>query len=141
MNQPKDPAKELHPRSPGESKPAGGTAEGAPPAGNQKSSGRVGYDARGNSVWEWQLETGVYSRDVSTQKLETLPEGLSLADTAIYKQPEASKPAAAKPLRPGKAPMPGGGFNPYDNAAKPGGGFNPYDNAAGARTPPGKRGK
>jgi hypothetical protein len=144
MNQPKDPAKDLHQRSSAEPKPAAKAADGAPPAGKEKSSGRVGYDARGNSVWEWQLETGVYSRDVSTQKLETLPDGLSLADTAIHKQPEAGKPAAANPSRPGKAPTPGGGFNPYDNAAKapmPGGGFNPYDSASGARTPPGKRGK
>src|SRR5688572_25018409 len=28
-----------------------------PPQPEEKRSGRVGYDERGNSVWEWQLET------------------------------------------------------------------------------------
>jgi hypothetical protein len=49
-----------------------------------KRSGRAGFDERGNSVWEWQLETGVYSRDVSTQKLKKLELGdLSTAETAV----------------------------------------------------------
>lgn len=92
----------------------------APPEG--KRSGRVGYDERGNSVWEWQLETGVYSRDVNTQKLKKLELGeLSIAETAVNKRPPG--------LGDQKAPLPGGGFNPYDNSPQVGGGFNPYDNA------------
>lgn len=95
-----------------------------PSFGSEKRSGRVGYDARGNSVWEWQLETGVYSRDVSTQKLKKLELGeLSIADTAVNKRPEALQGGA-----PGKEPLPGGGFNPYDKSPR-GGGFSPYDNA------------
>src|SRR4051794_6895833 len=35
-----------------------------PEPSEQKRTGRVSFDDRGNSVWEWQLETGVYSRDV-----------------------------------------------------------------------------
>jgi hypothetical protein len=90
--------------------------------GSSRRSGRVAYDSRGNTVWEWQLETGVYTRDVNTQRLKKLDLGeLSLADTAINKKPVSS----GKP-----APQPGGGFNPYDSAPSSGGvGFNPYDNA------------
>jgi hypothetical protein len=70
MNEPKDKGQET------------------PPANAEKRSGRVGYDERGNSVWEWQLETGVYSRDVSTQTLKKLELGdLSIAETAVTKRP------------------------------------------------------
>ena len=74
-------------------------------------------------MWEWQLETGVYSRDVSTQKLKKLELGdLSIAETAINRRP----PGLGDDER---RPKPGGGFNPYDNSPSAGGGFNPYDNA------------
>jgi len=94
---------------------------------DSKRSGRAGVDERGNSVWEWQLETGVYSRDISTQKLRKLDLGdLSIAETASHQRPTGlpnEKEAAPKKL-------PGGGFNPYDNSSSSGGaGGNPYDNA------------
>lgn len=93
-----------------------------------KRSGRVTFDSRGNSVWEWQLETGVYSRDVNTQKLKKLDLGeLSIAETAIQKKP----PGLDK-----DEPRAGGGFNPYDNApsrSKPDG-YNPYDRALAKRS-------
>lgn len=93
--------------------------------GTEKRSGRVAFDARGNPVWEWQLETGVYSRDVSTQKLKKLDLGdLSIAETAKHKKPEGLEEQAL-----GKKTLPGGGFNPYDNSSADGAGFNPYDNA------------
>jgi hypothetical protein len=96
----------------------------AAPSADSKRSGRVGFDERGNSVWEWQLETGVYSRDISTQKLRKLDlDELSIAETASNKRPPGLGGTGTK------APMPGGGFNPYDNAPSAGGGFNPYDNA------------
>ena len=88
--------------------------------GGNKRSGRVAYDSRGNPTWEWQLETGVYSRDVSTQKLKKLDLGdLSIAETARHKKPSGLD----------QPKQPGGGFNPYDSAASSGGGFNPYDSA------------
>jgi hypothetical protein len=97
------------------------------PPGGDKRSGRVGFDERGNSVWEWQLETGVYSRDISTQKLRKLDlNELSIADTASHKRPGGLGSAGGTKA---PAPMPGGGFNPYDNSAPAGSGFNPYDNA------------
>lgn len=107
--------------------------EPQPPAvGSEKRSGRAGFDERGNSVWEWQLETGVYSRDVSTQKLKKLDLGeLSIAETAVNKPAEG--PQGLSGGAPGKPMQGGGGFNPYDNSSKPAeGGFNPYDNARSA---------
>lgn len=73
-------------------------------------SGRVTFDSRGNSVWEWKSEeTGKYSRDVSTQRLKKLeaPE-LSIEETARVKKLDGLSLQDEK--------MPGGGFNPYDHA-------------------------
>ncbi len=117
MNEPKDPKQ-----------PPAGQPTAVGETGGDKRSGRVAYDSRGNPTWEWQLETGVYTRDVSTHRLRKLDLGeLSLAETAKHPQldPDKSADAAQRPA------MPGGGFNPYDIAApsKSGSGFNPYDNA------------
>ncbi|HEX2586189.1 MAG TPA: hypothetical protein VHL14_13760, partial [Steroidobacteraceae bacterium] len=35
-------------------------------------SGRVAFDARGNSVWEWHLETGEYSTDITSTQLNRI---------------------------------------------------------------------
>ena len=105
-----------------------------------RSSGRVAFDSRGNPIWEWQLETGVYSRDVSTQKLKKLDLGdLSIAESAIQQQPAGLKEALAgdkdksAPARQAdkmaKAAAPGGGFNPYDSSTRPSATADPYDNA------------
>lgn len=116
MSKPKDP--NAPPPKPDEP-----TAVGE--KGSDKRSGRVAYDSRGNPTWEWQLETGVYTRDVSTQRLKKLDLGdLSLAETAKHPKLDPDKVEAKRPA------MPGGGFNPYDTApAKEGSGTNPYDNA------------
>jgi hypothetical protein len=125
MSKPKDP-KDPNPSN----RPDEPTAVGS--QGSDKRSGRVTHDSRGNPVWEWQLETGVYSRDMTTQKLRKLDLGdLSIADTGLYKRPGGLE--LERDRDKDQAPMPGGGFNPYDNAAPgkkdPSGGFNPYDNA------------
>jgi hypothetical protein len=94
--------------------------------GADKRSGRISYDDRGNSVWEWQLETGVYSRDISTHRLKKLDlDDLSIAETAIHQRPPGLDPAQAK------RPLPGGGSNPYDNSSTAGGnvGGSPYNSA------------
>lgn len=92
------------------------------PAKREKRSGRVTFDERGNSVWEWQLETGVYSKDVSTQRLKKLElDELSIAETAISKRPPG--------LGGGDKKAPGSGFNPYDNTSRAGGSASPYDTA------------
>lgn len=86
----------------------------------EKRSGRVGFDDRGNSVWEWQLETGVYSRDVSTQRLKKLDlDELSIADTGTHKRPAGPTPES----------KPGTGFNPYNSSPPVAGGSSPYDTA------------
>ena len=93
------------------------------PADDSSRSGRPGVDDRGNTVWEWQLETGVYSRDISTQRLKKLDLGdLSIAETASHQRPTGLSEKGAEPKKPG------GGFNPYDSAGGNAGG-NPYDNA------------
>jgi hypothetical protein len=104
-----------------------------PPRGadDSKRSGRAGVDDRGNSVWEWRLETGVYSRDISTQKLRKLDLGdLSIAETASHQRP-AGLGEKDKNKEKAQPELPGGGFNPYDNSSRGGSeaGGNPYDNA------------
>jgi hypothetical protein len=90
---------------------------------DDKRSGRAAVDDRGNTVWEWKLETGVYSRDISTQKLKKLDLGdLSIAETASHQRPGGLGPKD-------KPKAPGGGFNPYDSGGGDRGGSNPYDNA------------
>jgi hypothetical protein len=97
----------------------------APAAEDRKRSGRAGLDDRGNSVWEWQLETGVYSRDITTQRLRKLDLGdLSIAETAKHPQPLGLEEKSGKSER-----SPGGGFNPYDSGGAENTGGNPYDNA------------
>ena len=116
----------------GKKKPQDGPPETAP---TDKRSGRVAFDARGNPIWEWQLETGVYSRDVTTQKLKKLDLGdLSIADSGIHPQPSGLGPTKGSP-NPSK--LPGGGSNPYDTGNRPRGGFNPQDkpNQGGGSNP------
>jgi hypothetical protein len=92
------------------------------PAQSDKRSGRATFDERGNSVWEWQLETGVYSKDVSTQRLKKLElDDLSIAETAVNKRPTG--------FSGGEKKTPSSGFNPYDNSPRVGGGTSPYDTA------------
>jgi len=105
------------------SKGKGREPPAAPEPSEQKRTGRVSFDDRGNSVWEWQLETGVYSRDVNTQKLKKLNlDELSIAETGVNKRPLGLADSKQEP-------MPGGGFNPYNNSPQVGGGTSPYDTA------------
>jgi hypothetical protein len=104
--------------------PAPGPTESAT---DRKPSGRAAYDERGNPVWEWQLETGVYSRDISTQRLKKLDlNDLSIAETASLPQPPGLKDP------PGRKALPGGGFNPYDNSTTGTGNVarDPYNSGA-----------
>jgi len=55
----------------------------APELHETTRSGRPTWDERGNTVWEWQTAPGIYSREVSTQQLQTLQAAeLRLVDQA-----------------------------------------------------------
>jgi len=77
-------------------------------------SGRVAYDERGQPVWEWRVDTGVFTRDVDTRqmrkiqddaaaKLQQMPPeesrrfvGFDPYSTAVAKEP----PPAQEPVKP-----------------------------------------
>jgi hypothetical protein len=103
------------------SKPApAGTAEPSSKkdSGGEKSTGRVKFDERGNAVWEWQVETGAFGMEVSTQRLQKLENpALSIADDA---------PTPLDTVRP----------NPLGTKK----GYDPYDSGRlGKKPPPAKR--
>lgn len=80
-------------------------------------SGRVAYDERGQPVWEWRVDTGVFTRDVDTRQMRKIQEeaavnlppvppqqsrrfeGFDPYSTAESKQPAAA-PQPAKPQPP-----------------------------------------
>lgn len=87
---------------------AGDPAEPSPKndRGGEKSTGRVRFDERGNAVWEWQLATGAFGLEVSTQRLQKLEHpALSIADDA----PTPFETVRANPLGTKK------GYDPYDS--------------------------
>jgi hypothetical protein len=64
-------------------------------------SGRVAFDDRGQPVWEWRVDTGVFSRDVDTKQVRQLQEDAS--------------------VELGKEPAPRiEGVDPYSTATSPG---------------------
>jgi len=93
------------------------------PQVDDKQSGRVTFDAKGNPVWEWQTSTGVFEQDVSTQRLKKLeaPE-LSLAATQPIPTLGGKSSGKTTGGNPGKPASSGKskedtGFNPYDSNA------------------------
>jgi hypothetical protein len=50
-------------------------------------SGRVAFDDRGCSTWEWRLDTGTFSRDIDTHRLRQLQE-----DAAVTLKDEPAPP-------------------------------------------------
>jgi len=86
--------------------PAPPAAPAAPASAKapERTSGRVKFDERGQAVWEWQLQTGHFDRNASSQRVKTLTKtGLSLEDTQKVT---------------GKTPNKGSGFNPYESAPR-----------------------
>jgi hypothetical protein len=74
--------------------------------GGEKSTGRVKFDERGNAVWEWQVTTGAFGMEVSTQRLQKLENpALSIADDS----PTPFETVRANPLGTKK------GYDPYDS--------------------------
>jgi hypothetical protein len=74
--------------------------------GGEKSTGRVRFDERGNAVWEWQVTTGAFGVEVSTQRLQKLEHpALSIADDS----PTPFETVRSNPLGTKK------GYDPYDS--------------------------
>jgi hypothetical protein len=68
-------------------------------------SGRVVFDDRGRSTWEWRLDTGTFSREIDTQRLRQLQEeaAVTLNDNPV--SPAGVDPySVTSPLAPQKAP-------------------------------------
>jgi hypothetical protein len=83
----------------------------AEPKSAPKSTGRVKFDERGNAVWEWQIATGSFGLEVTTQRLQKLEHpALSIADDGTNPNGVKANPLGAKK-----------GYDPYDSGrlAKP----------------------
>jgi len=69
-------------------------------------SGRVTHDDRGQPVWEWRVDTGVFSRDVDTKQVRQLQEDASVklgqepAPQIEGFDPYSTATSAAKPEKP-----------------------------------------
>jgi hypothetical protein len=110
----------------------------APPAppGGERRSGRVKFDERGQAVWEWAVQTGMFDRNASTQRIRALteaPGSLEIAETPAA-QPAAARPASGNPYERASTARPGrresAGVDPYSSgpARRPENvSFNPYE--------------
>ncbi len=93
--------------TPDESRPAAEPIDGDAPG--PAVSGRAVFDRRGTTVWEWRTETGGFSRDASTTRVQKLEApDLMLEKTLVTEKPDIEEPKLTV--------APCGGFNPYDRA-------------------------
>jgi hypothetical protein len=106
-----------------------------------RSSGRVQFDERGQAIWAWAVETGMFDRNASSQRVRALSESameLEIAETPITKPnavPLPQKGSAFTPYDSQPAPRPGSarearGGDPYSRGAAKNPEamtFNPYD--------------
>jgi hypothetical protein len=106
----------------------------------EKKSGRVTFDSRGNAVWEWAMSTGIFGRDVDSERLKKLEApDLRIADDTPQKGKSFGTSVDQR----------GPGFDPYNThsikGAKPeqsrDTGRDPYNTAGAGRKGNGQRGK
>lgn len=85
-------------------------AKGATGSASDAASGRVGFDSRGNAVWEFRDGNKNFSREPSTTMVQKIqPPDLSLEQTGVVKRPDGtSQSGSSGPSGPVE------GFNPYD---------------------------
>lgn len=114
-----DPPRKPTPNHPPPGRPATGTAaqpsQGAgsqpPPPGSRgddRPSGRVRHDDRGNAVWDWIKDTGRHALESTSRLLKKLESPqLKVED----KKDEE--------LRLESDRDPGGGYDPYNQSTKP----------------------
>ena len=89
-----------NPGSPGSAEPSSKDGKSG-----EKTTGRVKFDERGNAGWEWQIATGAFGREVSTQRLQKLEHpALSIADEDTRPNAVRVNPLGAKK-----------GYDPYDS--------------------------
>jgi hypothetical protein len=117
----------------------------APPAkpAEDRKSGRVRFDERGQAVWEWAVQTGMFDRNASTQRIRALTEApinLQLDDVVKQAKPAEAKPATGNPYERVAAKKPAAkessGGDPYSRgpARKPENvSFNPYERNPGRK--------
>jgi hypothetical protein len=60
--------------------------------GSGPKSGRVAFDERGRSTWEWRVDTGTFSREIDTQRLRQLQE-----EAAVTLEEEPAPPPGVDP--------------------------------------------
>ncbi|MBS0395302.1 MAG: hypothetical protein JSR54_11785 [Proteobacteria bacterium] len=117
----------------------------APPGATaDRKSGRVRFDERGQAVWEWAVQTGMFDRNASTQRIRALTEApvkLEIADAAAEK-PAAPKPASGNPYERAARAQSGrrepAGGDPYSRgpARSPESmNFNPYERSPSRQAP------
>lgn len=88
--------------------PPGAQTPPEPEEPDEKKSGRVTFDSRGNAVWEWSMSTGIFGRNVDTKRLKKL----EAADLRIEDEPNKAAPELSF-----EQPRPvGGGGDPYNSS-------------------------
>jgi hypothetical protein len=120
------------PKQPEKTPPTDGPSDVSSPSADKKS-GRVTFDARGNAVWEWAMSTGIFGRDVDSERLKKLeaPDLKIAEDTANRRGKSFGTSVDQR----------GPGFDPYNThsvkGAKPepgkDAGRDPYNTAASPR--------
>jgi hypothetical protein len=100
-----------------------------PPQGADRKKSDASLDARGNAAWEWSMSTGIFGRDVDSDRLKKLKHRISVAEDPLQK----SKRSGLHLMNAGP------GFDrqqahvPSDGCQPPSKGGDPYNTVSGQR--------